>query len=680
MKRRLSLLVILALMLFALPAGANVTEKYVFPVENIAISRTNAVVSVGQTFTLQTRITPSSRAHEMPVWKSDNPQVASVSEGVVTAKSPGLAYVSASLDGQSAICAVQVKKAVVKGIRLSRSTLSLSPGDTFPLEIAAYNPAYAREEITWTSQNSAIASIDENTGLITAHKVGVTRVRARTAGGKMAYCTVTVSASVRAKGITISPTGKNFSYGESRQLTAVVSPSNAVPQDQIVTWKSSNPSIAQVSDTGLVTAGDKPGSVTITATTGNGRTAKLKITVKYMAVRNIALSQSKVTLSSGETARLTATLSPFNATDSQVIWQSSNPDIAAVDGGLITAHQSGTARITATAGGKTADCLVYVRSIQAHVTITAAGDITIGGDIRRQNTDPASEAWYEKLYKKYSGNFLDKVSDYFSGANEITLVNLESNLTTATQYKNKAYVLRADPSYVKILSRAGVDVVGHANNHSADYGTMGAKHTKNAVTGAGMSYVNGAMTAIRQANGVSVGFCAFNQTGGNVTAAMQTAVKALKAKCDIVVVSIHWGSEFVYTTSAQQRNLGRAAINAGADLVVGHHSHVVSGVEKYKNRYIVYGLGTLSSSIATPEDMDAILFRQTFKVDVQHGDVEPGAAKLIPVSMSTDDSTPHNVNDAKPYVLSGAARKRVLNKVKYYSRPFAQTLPEECFQ
>ena len=110
-------------------------------------------------------------------------------------------------------------------------------------------------------------------------------------------------------------------------------------------------------------------------------------------------------------------------------------------------------------------------------------------------------------------------------------------------------------------------------------------------------------------------------------------------------------------------------MSAGADLVVGHHSHVVSGIEQFKGRCIVYSLGTFSSPILTPNDMDTFIFTQQFKVDPATGDVEPGNVAVTPCSMSSRAK----VNDGMPQVLSGSERKQVLNKIKKYSQAFAST-------
>ena len=134
----------------------------------------------------------------------------------------------------------------------------------------------------------------------------------------------------------------------------------------------------------------------------------------------------------------------------------------------------------------------------------------------------------------------------------------------------------------------------------------------------------------------------------------------------LVVVSLHWGKEYVYSVSASQRSLARSLITAGADLVVGHHSHVVSGIEKYKDRYIVYSLGNFSSAILTPQDMDTMIFRQTFILDEETGKVTPQVPDVIPCSMSSAAK-----NNATPVVLKGADKQRVIKKINRYSTNFS---------
>jgi len=290
------------------------------------------------------------------------------------------------------------------------------------------------------------------------------------------------------------------------------------------------------------------------------------------------------------------------------------------------------------------------------VTLSAVGDITIGGDPRRGANVMGSEKFYAKLNKRYRGGFLKKVRRRLRG---ITIANLESSFTTSRRYSDKSYVFRAAPAYARILSRGGIDVVTHANNHAGDF-AGGARSTRAAVRARGIAYVGNASGIIRKYRGIRIGICAFNALNGTSPETIAHVVQRLKKKCHLVVVSIHWGTEFRYKTSAAQRRLGRAAVNAGASLVLGHHSHVVGEIEKYRGAYIVYSLGTFSAPILTPKDMDTFIFTQSFKVNTATRRVKASSPTIIPCSMSSRTK----VNDGMPRILRGKARNRVLRKIR----------------
>ena len=165
--------------------------------------------------------------------------------------------------------------------------------------------------------------------------------------------------------ISVNPTSLTLEEGETSNISATVSPSNAT--DKTVTWSSSSNAVATIKD-GVVTA-VKEGSATITAKAG-GKTAvcEVKVNAKFVAVTSITLDQTSLDLKEGETATLTATVKPDNATDKAVAWTSSNDKVATVKDGKVTAVKEGTATITATAGDKTATCKVTVEKNFVEVT------------------------------------------------------------------------------------------------------------------------------------------------------------------------------------------------------------------------------------------------------------------------------------------------------------------------
>ncbi|WP_276379042.1 Ig-like domain-containing protein [Flavobacterium sp. H4147] len=166
---------------------------------------------------------------------------------------------------------------------------------------------------------------------------------------------------VAVTGVSVSPTTATVGLGTTQQLNATIAPANATNQN--VTWSSSNTSVATVNNSGLVTA-ISAGTATITVTTADGnKTASSAITVAAIPVSSVAVSPTSASLYAGNTQQLTATISPANATNKNVIWSSSNTSVATVNSsGFVTAVSAGTATITATTqdGNKTSSATITV--------------------------------------------------------------------------------------------------------------------------------------------------------------------------------------------------------------------------------------------------------------------------------------------------------------------------------
>lgn len=246
----------------------------------------------------------------------------------------------------------------VTGIQLSQNSLSLKVGEKATLT-ATVSPSNATDKtVRWSSSQVSVATVS-NAGQVTAIGNGTTVITA-TAGNKSAKCTVTVQDGVIAvESVSLSEESLTLDEGETATLVVTILPEDAT--DKTVSWSSSNSSVATVSN-GIVTA-VKEGIATITATAG-GKSAQCTITVKkaFVAVTDITLSQTNLSLEKGETATLTATVAPADATDKTVSWSSSDASVATVSSsGLVTAVKAGKATITATAGGKSAQCVVSVK-------------------------------------------------------------------------------------------------------------------------------------------------------------------------------------------------------------------------------------------------------------------------------------------------------------------------------
>lgn len=256
-------------------------------------------------------------------------------------------------------------------VALNSDTLSLVAGADGRQLVATTTPDNALLDnltFTYKSSDESVATVDEN-GLVTPLKAGtatitVTAKAVVTTNGMALFtttatakCTVTVTDNaIPATNIELDAFSKTMTVGDKAKLTATVKPADTT--DKVV-WTSSKPTVATVDENGNITA-LATGTTEITATAGSV-SAVCKVTVEGVKVSEIKLDKTSVSLKAGETAQLTAVVTPDNATDKTVTWTSSKPTVAAVDeNGKITAVAPGTATITATAGDKSATCTVTV--------------------------------------------------------------------------------------------------------------------------------------------------------------------------------------------------------------------------------------------------------------------------------------------------------------------------------
>lgn len=284
------------------------------------------------------------------------------------------------------------------------------------------------------------------------------------------------------------------------------------------------------------------------------------------------------------------------------------------------------------------------------LTMTFAGDFTIGSNVQHKGT-----SIFEKELKKQDGdiNFpLRNVRDILL-ADDLTMINFEGTLTTADRNRDKLnneYLFRADPEYASILAENGVETVSLENNHVLDMGEEGLAETKQVLLAAGVPYASEGEPAILTVKGVTIGSLAYQTFGGRhdeIAARLPDDIQALRDKgCQIVIVSYHWGDELDYTPNAKQVKLGRATIDAGADLVVGHHSHRINPIECYNGRYICYSLGNFSfAGNSKPSDMATFLFQ--IRMRVRDGAASSEQIKIIPCRISS--RTDYNDFAPTPY-------------------------------
>ena len=340
----------------------------VVSVTSITLDKTSLSMKVGETETITATVNPDNATDKTVTWGSSDVSVATVADGIVTAKSPGTVTVTAKSGIYTTDCNVTVT-VDIESLSLDKTNLSLSIGETAQLTATVKPDNATDKNVSWTSSDESIAKVDN--GKVTAVKSGKATITAK-CGGKIAECAVTVT--VPTGSVTLDKTTLSLAVGETAQLTATVKPDDAT--DKNVTWTSSDESVAKVVN-GKVTA-VKSGKATITAKCG-GKTAECAVTVT-VPVTSLTLDRTTLSLAVGETAQLTATVKPDDATDKNVSWTSSDEFVAKVDDGKVTAVKSGKATIIAKCGDKTAECEVTVYAKVTGVKLSSSSLRMMSGD------------------------------------------------------------------------------------------------------------------------------------------------------------------------------------------------------------------------------------------------------------------------------------------------------------
>ena len=365
---------------------ASCVVTVTIPVTGVMLNK-KMTINIGESASLTATVLPVDASNKAVTWSSSDPSVVKV----VASNVAGTAIITAvgdiagkatitvtTVDGEfSASCVVTVT-IPVSGVTLSPTTLNLVAGETGNLSAALLPVDATNKSVTWSSDNPAVARVTvahvSDVCIVRAINAGTATITVTTEEGNFtATCLVTVTGeAIPVSSVSVSPSSLALKVGESRNVTATVLPADAT--NKAITWSSDNPDVATVNNAGKVT-GLAVGTATITVSTEDGgKTATCAVTVykKTISVTGVTLDEEILTIKKGESASLTATVLPADATNKAVTWSSDNPDVATVDDvGKITALSAGTATITVTTvdGSFTASCVVTVTIPVTGVTL-----------------------------------------------------------------------------------------------------------------------------------------------------------------------------------------------------------------------------------------------------------------------------------------------------------------------
>ena len=293
------------------------------------------------------------------------------------------------------------------------------------------------------------------------------------------------------------------------------------------------------------------------------------------------------------------------------------------------------------------------------LTLSVVGDCTLGTD-ETFDYDTSLNAYYENYGADY---FLQNVKDIFS-TDDLTIANFEGTLTDSDEREDKTFAFKAPASYASILTGGSVEAVNTANNHSHDYGDQSFDDTLAALDDAGIVHFGYDETAVMDVKGIKVGLVGIYELYDHLEREQQLKDNIAKVKADgaqLTVVIFHWGNETETVPDSNQTTLGRIAIDEGADLVCGHHPHVLQGIETYKGRNIVYSLGNFCfGGNSSPSDMDTMIYQQTFTIDAD-GVKKDNVTNIIPCSISS--AAYDGYNNYQPTPAEGDEATRILGKI-----------------
>ena len=293
------------------------------------------------------------------------------------------------------------------------------------------------------------------------------------------------------------------------------------------------------------------------------------------------------------------------------------------------------------------------------LTLSVVGDCTLGTD-ETFDYDTSLNAYYENYGSAY---FLQNVKSIFS-QDDLTIANFEGTLTESDAREDKTFAFKGPASFTSILTDGSVEAVNTANNHSHDYGDQSYEDTMTALDAAGIVHFGYDETAVMDVKGIKVGMVGIYELKDHLEREQQLKDNIAKVKADgaqLIVVIFHWGNETETVPDSNQTTLGRLAIDEGADLVCGHHPHVLQGIETYKGKNIIYSLGNFCfGGNSSPSDMDTMIYQQTFTI-TSEGVQADNVTNVIPCSISS--AAYEGYTNYQPTPAEGDEAARILAKI-----------------
>ncbi|RDU62444.1 CapA family protein [Helicobacter sp. MIT 14-3879] len=326
---------------------------------------------------------------------------------------------------------------------------------------------------------------------------------------------------------------------------------------------------------------------------------------------------------------------------------------------------------------------IKIKEPSVSIKISFIGDNVLG-DYKGAIGATFNKKFYEVNgdYKYFSKGVIDVLSKDDLSVGNLEGVLSDKNLNNAFK---KQFSFKGISKYANILKEASIEIVNIANNHTRDYGVEGFKDTLHSLNSANIEYFGEGNLNIIEIKGKKFGFGGHRGWNLNIKNKVRDEIKKLYSMgADIVIFTFHWGEERENIPNNIQRELAHFAIDNGASLVIGHHPHVLQGIEEYKGRKIVYSLGNfIYGGAKNPKDKDTIIYQAEFvfngkssldstyisnlsSIDTLENNITI-VHNIIPASISSKDS----YNNYQPLIYDKFTKgyKRILDRLENYSIP-----------
>ena len=313
------------------------------------------------------------------------------------------------------------------------------------------------------------------------------------------------------------------------------------------------------------------------------------------------------------------------------------------------------------------------KSTNTEVLLSAVGDCTIGTDSKFSSTNslPAMALQHNNDFSYYFKN----VHNIFS-KDDVTIANLETTFTNSNDKSDKQFNFKASSDYAKSLTLGSIEGVNLSNNHIYDYKEKGFIDTKLALEKEKINFFGEGSKWVTKIKGQSLGFLGYK--GWSLDKIFLDTLKSdianLKKTNSVVIINFHWGNEKQYYPIDAQKKLAHFAIDNGADIILGHHPHVIQGIEQYKNRIIAYSLGNFCfGGNSNPSDKKTFIFQSNLKFT--NNNLTAIGVRVIPCSISSVDYT----NDYCPTPLNRDSSLNLLSLLNKRSEHSGFKISDEFF-